>query len=145
VIDRGWPQYRRGIIPPEGTERVNGILTKLITFEPQTKGQEILHAEAFHQFNVFADIRRKRLHSVTSGLPAIVWYVVGIGALIGILLTGFFTFERFSLHLTLASLLWVFTGLVVFLLAAMDHPLRGGVSIGADAFSNVLNTLMTGP
>ncbi len=142
VIERGWPQYRRGIIPHEGTERVDDLKKRLIAFEPKTKGQEILHAEAIHQFNVFADIRRRRLHSMTSGLPSVLWYVVGIGALIGILLTCFFSFERLSFHLTISSLLWLFTGLVIFLIAAMDNPLRGEVSISADAFQSMLEALM---
>jgi hypothetical protein len=142
VIERGWPQYQKGNIPQEGTTRVTEFQKELFSFEPKTKSEEILHAEAIHQFNVFAEVRRRRIHNVTSGLPPILWQVVGIGALLGILMTSFFSFEKLSFHLVVAGILWCFTGLVVFLIAAMDYPLRGTVSISSESFQYLLRVLM---
>ena len=45
-------------------------------------------------------------------------------------------------HAILTGLLSAFTGLVIFLVAAMDFPFRGEVSIGAEAFEQVFATVM---
>src|SRR3954452_4041719 len=143
VIEEAWPAHRRGIIPEGGTDRVSAFQRRLMAFEPATKGQEILHAATLHQFNSFVEIRRQRLHHVTTGLPAALWYVVAVGAVLGIILTWLFSIDRFSVHLAVAGILSLLTGLVIFLIAAMDHPFRGGVSVSPEAFEIVQRRLMT--
>jgi hypothetical protein len=142
VIEDAWPAQRRGIIPEGGTARVSTFQRKLLTFEPATKGQEILHAATLHQFNVFVEFRRERLHHVTTALPPVLWSVVSVGAVIGIVLTWLFSIDRLSVHLAVAGLLSLLTGLIVFLIAAMDHPYRGDVSVSPEAFEIVQESLM---
>jgi hypothetical protein len=143
VIEEAWPAQRRGIVPEGGTARVSAFQQKLMTFEPATKGQEILHEGTFQQFNRFVEIRRQRLHHVTTGLPPALWYVVTVGAVLGIVLTWLFSIDRLSVHLSVAGLLSLLTGLVVFLIAAMDYPFRGEVSVSPEAFEIVQRSLMT--
>jgi hypothetical protein len=95
-----------------------------------------------HQFNSFVEVRRDRLHHVTTGLPAPLWCVVGVGAVLGIVLTWFFAIDRLSVHLAMAGILSLLTGLVVFLIAAMDHPYRGEVHVSPEAFEIVQRSLM---
>jgi hypothetical protein len=45
-------------------------------------------------------------------------------------------------HLILGGILSLFLGIVIFLIAAMDNPLRGEVSVGPDAFQLVYESLM---
>ena len=45
-------------------------------------------------------------------------------------------------HLIFGGALSLFLGLVIFLIAAMDNPFRGEVSIGPEAFQTVYDTLM---
>ena len=142
VIDEGWPAHRRGIIPEGGTDRVSAFQRKLMSFEPATKGQEILHAATLHRFNSFAEIRSQRLHHVSTGLPAALWYVVAVGAVLDIVLTWLFSIDRLGLHLAVAGILSLLTGLVIFLIAAMDHPFRGGVSVSPEAFEIVQRRLL---
>jgi hypothetical protein len=142
VIEEAWPAQRRGIIPEGGTARVSAFQRKLMTFEPATKGQEALHAATLHQFNLFVEVRRERLHHVTTGLPPVLWYVVAAGAVLGIVLTWLFSIDSLSAHLTVAGILSLLTGLVVFLIAAMDHPYRGDVSVTPEAFEIVQKSLI---
>jgi hypothetical protein len=142
VIEEAWPAQRRGIIPEGGTARVSAFQRKLTAFEPATKGQEILQLATLHQFNSFVEVRRDRLHHVTTGLPAPLWCVVGVGAVLGIVLTWLFSIDRLSVHLTVAGILSLLTGLVVFLIAAMDHPYRGQVHVSPEAFEIVQRSLI---
>jgi hypothetical protein len=141
VINDSWPDQRRGVVPVGGTHRVNKFLDDLLSFQAATRSEEIVHAETFRQVNTFLNLRRARLDSVTTGIPTVLWWVVGLGALINILLIAMLDMQL-SVHLVLGAALSVFLGLVIFLIAAMDNPFRGEVSIGPEAFQEVYDTLM---
>jgi hypothetical protein len=78
---------------------------------------------------------------VTVGIPPVLWWVVAIGALLNIALIWMFDME-IHVHLILGGMLSLFLGIVIFLIAALDNPLRGAVSVGPDAFGIVYDQLM---
>jgi len=141
VIEEAWPLQRRGIVPVGGTTRFSVFHKELTAFEPVTPGQEILHAEALHQFNQMVEIRRLRLNSVSTGIPNVLWYVVVLGAVVNIMLMWLLDM-RLIAHLFLGGCLAFFVGAVISLVAAMDYPYRGEVSVGPDAFQLVYESLM---
>ena len=141
VIEEAWPLQQKGIIPTGGTDRVDVFQASLMKFEPQTASQEIIHAEAFRQFNNFIELRRMRLCQVETGIPAILWYTVGIGALINALLIWMFDVKLPALIL-LGGLVMFFTATMVCLVALMDNPFRGEVSVTPRAFQLVYDGLM---
>jgi hypothetical protein len=69
VIEVAWPAQKRGVIPEGGTVRVTAFEEKLLYFQPQTRAEEILHAETLREFDEFVDDRHQRLESVSTGLP----------------------------------------------------------------------------
>jgi Protein of unknown function (DUF4239) len=125
VIEEAWPDQRRGVIPEGGTARVSAFQEKLLSFQPQTRAEEVLHAETIRQFSIFVDDRRQRLYSVSTGLPAVLWFVVGVGAVVNAVLTCLFDVKRLSVHLLLAGLMSLFVAQIVFMIVAMDSPFRG--------------------
>ena len=141
VIEQGWPEQRKGNIATGGSERVTAFFDDFIAFTPQDKREEIVHAEAFREFNNFVELRRERLANVTTGIPAVLWWVVAIGALLTIALIWLLDME-IHVHLILGGILSLFLGIVIFLIAAMDNPFRGEVSVGPDAFQLVYESLM---
>lgn len=142
VIDVAWPEQRHGIIPKANGENLSHFQQNLISFEPATEGQKILHAEAYKQFNQLVELRRMRLLSVNTGLSAPLWALVLIGGFITIAVTWFFHMRNQSMHLWMTMLLSVLLGLMIFLLAAMDNPFRGAISVSPDAFELVYDHLM---
>jgi hypothetical protein len=142
VIEEAWPAQQRGVIPEEGTARVTAFQERLLSFKPQTQAEGILHAETIGQFGVFVDYRRQRLHSVSTGLPAVLWFVVGVGAVLNAVLSCLFDVKRLSVHLLLAGIVSVFVAQMVFMIVAMDNPFRGEVSVGSHAFQLVQRSLM---
>jgi hypothetical protein len=140
-IERDWPQQQRGIVPSEGTHRLRQFTEDLLTFRPADLRDEVVHAETLRQVNNYMDFRRSRLNSVTVGIPPVLWWVVGIGAVIALLLVAMLDME-IHVHLILGAALSMFLGLVIFLIAAMDNPFRGEVSVTPDPFRQVYETLM---
>ena len=141
VIEKSWPLQRQGIVPAHGSDRVTKFFDDLLTFNPADKREEIIHAEALRQFNHFVELRRSRLANVTTGIPAVLWWVVVVGAVLNIVLIWLLDMEV-HVHVLLSGVLSVFLGVVIFLIAAMDNPFRGDVSVGPESFQLVYDSLM---
>jgi hypothetical protein len=142
VIDVGWPLQRRGIVPQNALGVVNTIQAHLATFEPASEGQKTLHADAYREFSRIVESRRTRLKSVTAGLPTSLWVVLLVGAVVNIAVTWFFHMRSQSMHFWMTVMFSGLLGLMIFLLAAMDNPFRGQISVGSEAFEMVYEQLM---
>ena len=141
VVLYAWPSQRKGIVPQEGNTRMIAFHEQLIRFEPSSRGQEILHAEALRQFNNYLEARRMRLFSVTTSIPGVMWAVVLVGALMNIALIWMFDMKLIN-HLFLGGILSAFMGLMIFLIASLDNPFRGELSISPAPFEDILTHLM---
>ena len=134
VIAQEWPAQTRGEAPEGGSPLLADFGQALAGFEPATVGQLALHAATLQALNHYVELRRERLFSVGTGLPAVVWWVLLLGAALNIALTYLFAVERLGVHLLLTLALAAFVALLIFLIAAMDHPFLGEFSVGPDAF-----------
>jgi hypothetical protein len=141
VIDKAWPAQRRGEVPQGSVQMMDEFQGVLMQFEPGTKGQEILHAEALRQYNDMILLRRQRINAIHAGIPGVMWYVVAVGAIINVVLILCFRM-RFDVHLVIGGVLSFFVGVVIFMIAAMDNPFRGELSVGPNAFELVYDSLM---
>ena len=142
VIDVAWPLQRRGIVPQNAASTLEALQTHLASFEPTTEGQKTRYAEAYREFDRIVELRRIRLKSVVAGLPMPLWSVVLVGAFVNIAVTWFFDMRSQSMHFWMTIMFSGLLGLLIFLLAAMDNPLRGEVSVGPEAFELVYKQLM---
>jgi hypothetical protein len=141
VIDEAWSLQRQGMVPTGGVKRIAEFQERLIRFEPQTKAQEALHDAAMRQFNSFFEHRRTRLNSVNSGIPALLWYTVAVGALINMIFIWSFDL-RLNAHLLYGGVISFFLATMISLIALMDNPFRGEVGVSAEAFQLVYDQLM---
>ena len=141
VIDTSWSLQHRGFVPLEAEKPVAAFQLLLVQFHPQDKSQELLHEETLRQFNNFYAYRRSRLYSVTSGIPAVLWYTIALGALINIVLIWLFDL-RLRPHLILGGLVSFYLATVISVIALLDHPFRGDLGVSSEAFELVYNQLM---
>jgi hypothetical protein len=142
VIEEAWPTQQRGVIPEGGTVRVTAFEEKLLSFQPQTRAEEILHTETLDEFDEFSDDRQQRLESISTGLPDVLWFLVAVGAVVNAVLICLFDVKRLSVHLLLAGIMVLFVSQMIFMIVAMDKPFRGEVSVGSDPFQLVQRSLM---
>ena len=141
VIGEEWPQLRKGVVPDDGRRKVLAFRTSLLSFEPQTPNQMIFHAETLREFDEYYEARRMRVHDVKSGIPAVMWYVVIAGAVLNIAIIWMFDMRILS-QLLLGGMLAFFMGTMIFLIAAMDNPYRGEVSVSTSAFEEAYEVML---
>ena len=133
---------QHGKVPQGGVVLMNVFQATLISFEPATDGQKILHAEALRAYNNMVQARRMRLDAVGTGLPGVMWAVILVGAVIGLCATFFFKVEDARLHGILVVLLAAFMGLVIFMILALDQPFRGDLGISSQSYQLIYDHLM---
>jgi Protein of unknown function (DUF4239) len=142
VIHEAWPLQQRGQVPSGGVERMNRFQDTLITFEPTTEGQKLLHGETLRAYNNMIQARRLRLDAVGTGLPGVMWIVILAGALISLSASFFFKVEDVRLHAILVTLLAMFIGLVIFMTLALDRPFRGDLGVRPEPYQLIYDHLM---
>lgn len=108
----------------------------MLAFEPKSRTEELIFAEALRQFNVFMEHQRVREQSIKAGIPAVMWYVVIVGAILNIGLLWLFDM-RFVTLMFLGGVLSFFLGAMILLIAMMDNPFRGAVSISVEPFEQL--------
>jgi hypothetical protein len=141
VIYVSWPQQREGLVPTGSGIFLDSFQKHLMSFQPHTMSEEINQAEVFKQYNVLLEYRRARLDAVSTGLPSSIWSLVIIGGLISIMVTFFFDTRSFSMHFWMTTLFSALLGLLIFLVATMDHPFRGKLSVSSRPLELVYHQL----
>ena len=141
TIEEGWEQQRRGIAPKGESVRSGLIVRTMLSFEPSKKSEEIIHAEALRQGNQRIQLSRARMSNITTGLPAVLWWVVAFGAVLNLVLIWMQDME-IHVHLILGAILASILATVIFLIAELDNPFRGEVAIGPDSLAGVYNGIM---
>lgn len=141
TIGEGWDEQRRGVVPLRGSKLITSVLQILLALNPGTEREKLIEQEALQQYNHKIELGRARLSSVTTGLPPILWWVVGFGALLNIILIWMQDME-IHVHMILGAILASILGAVIFLIAELDHPFRGEVSIGPESIARVYESVM---
>ncbi len=144
VIEKAWPAQRRGVIVNEGNRTVDEFESLLFVNEPKTEAMRILQAEVLKAFNELVELRRQRKEAVNQSVPGVIWAVILLGGALTIATSFCFQVQQFRLHLLLTTGLATMIGLLVFLIAALDQPYRGAVSIEPTAYQTVLDGVMSG-
>jgi hypothetical protein len=141
VIDKDWPAHRRGLVLMGGEHRLQAIRRTLLSFEPTTKTRETLQSEMLSYLDAMTVAREQRLSAVTAAIPGVLWYVVVVGALLTVMFMWMLHMNLTS-QILLGGVTALFLGIMLFLIFAMDRPLRGAVSVTPDSFQSVYDQVM---
>ena len=134
VIRVAWPAQRRGRVSAEGDAHVTAVQRTLVGFEPRTEGERTVHQEALRQFNVMVEHRRRRAESVSASIPGVLWAVVLYGAALVVALSYTFPVRAYGEHAWLTGVVTATMALLIFVIATLDHPYRGAVSVSPAAY-----------
>lgn len=140
VTDDSFADHAQGIRPRGEIGPIRDLYGTVISFEPQGSSQQALQAESLNRLGVLQDARHARLGSFSEGIPAILWWIVGVGAAITLLLICLFQIPL-KPHLTFGCLLAFYIGSMIFVIAAMDNPFSGADRVRPEAIQELLNSL----
>lgn len=141
VIDIEWPAQKKGQLVNNNSKRLSDIQAILLSFEPTTEGQKVMHAETEQAFHNLVQARRLRIDAVSAALTPVIWSVIWIGAAITIAVGFFFYIRDPKLHLVLTGLTAAFIGIVVFVIVINSRPFEGEFSIQPDSYQVLLDAI----
>ncbi len=137
IIDVSWPEQKRGILPVENSVNLDKFQKDLESFGPATEEQKTLVANIWREFDTLEKSRSIRLDSVITELPSPLWSLILIGGSICIVVTWFFHMESLSMHIWMTVFIASLLGLMVFMVAALDNPYRGKISVDPEPFERI--------
>lgn len=142
IIQQSWPLQRRGLLHDGESQLLLRLQNPLMSYEPITEGNKVIHQEAIRAFNSLVEFRRLRAESISGSVPVVIWYVVILGAFLTLTFSYLFIVKDIVFQGILISLLSAVIGLLIFLIAALDHPYWGEVSVSPTAYELVLEKVM---
>ena len=128
TIYKDWPAHREGVVLDGGFNRAGAMRQRLASFEPQTRGQEVLHAEVISAFQDFSAARQRRLTGTITEIPPVLWYAVFVGAAINLLLLVLLRI-RLVQQFALGTLTMFFLGVILVVIVTLDRPLKGEAAL----------------
>jgi hypothetical protein len=134
TVDVAWPAQAHDHITRGDSLFLRPFRLALNGYDPRTSGQVNLQSEAMRRFNDMLRLRRLRQDSVTEGLSVAVWGVLFFGAVLTIAVTWMFVITPRRAHVLLNTTLATVIGMLLFLIAAMDHPFRGSLRVTCEPF-----------
>jgi uncharacterized membrane protein len=111
----------------------------IMRLDPTTNAQQVLYYQGLERIHDLADARRERLLDAKEGIPAILWVVLLVGGVVVVGFTYLFGLENNTTHMLMVAALALIISLVLFTVATLNHPFKGDVRVGPDAFEQVLS------
>ncbi|MGD9543692.1 MAG: hypothetical protein AB7F41_04500 [Methylocystis sp.] len=126
--------------PNSASPGIKALFATLMSFQAKLKSEEIIQAEAFTRLNTLVEHRRYLIAAAGSGIPSELWRVVFLGSILLLGLMCIFDMEL-HVHLILSGAMGLFLGSVVFLIAALDNPFNGGLTVSPAPLQSALETI----
>lgn len=144
VAEHSFTEQARGVRPENETRFIHDIARTLNSFVPNAKNEEALQNQAMREFDDLQEARHSRLNNFDIGIPGALWWIVGLGAAINLLLICLLEFPL-KLHLAFGCLLAFFIGATIFVIASMDTPFSGRDRVAPGPIQRLLDVAETMP
>lgn len=142
VILVDWPLQASGSIPTVGAAELDQIQRVLFGFQAKTQNQAIIQSVAIEQYGEFVNARRYRINETRLSLPALLWALLWVGAVLNQILISLIEVKEILVHLIISGLISLFVAMLIYVTLALDHPFYGGLSISPIAFETLLTDTM---
>ncbi|MBV9108751.1 MAG: DUF4239 domain-containing protein, partial [Gemmatimonadetes bacterium] len=138
VINREWPATQEARESPETWRAIDRIADDVYTFRPSTPQEALVYPQLAQEIEEVLDARRDRLFLGERGVGTVTWIIIILGGMITVAFAAFFRMENSRAQLVLTSLTALMFGLMLFLIAATDHPLWGRMSVDPGPFQDLV-------
>jgi hypothetical protein len=141
VVDEEWPlmakdqpSSRAATLDLQLTESVN-------SFQPSSSAEQALYSQALQRMYELNQGRSLRLLYASTGLPPILWFVLGVLAVTILLFTYFLGMDSALLHILAVAALTVGLTFTMFTTITLDQPFGGDLRVSPQAFETVLTEI----
>lgn len=133
VVEDEWPRMAKGEESYEARRKLDALYHAAMQLVEQRRPG--IGVEVMQELGAITEARRARLHHSMGAVPAPLWVMLTVGALITVGFTFFFGMENLRAQSLMTGALAVIIFLGLFIIVAYDHPFLGAVSISPDALT----------
>lgn len=141
VINDEWPMMKRGEESQAAHDTGYELQTMLAQYKPTDPVQQMLQQRALDYAGLMLDDRRNRILSNRQGIPIILWATLLVLGAITIAFAFYFRVDRPNAQYIMVFALTMVIALTFSLIAELDYPFRGDVSVDPSAFEHVMRNL----
>ena len=139
VVDSEWDEMAQGQGESrEAGDALNAIWTAFRAMKPRTDSDIAFYSEAISSLHEVSELRRSRIESSRAEIPAAIWGVLIVGAVISVAFTYFFGVRSFAAQALMVSALAALIGLVLAVILALDLPFSGGISVSPGSMRDTI-------
>lgn len=120
---------------------ISELHQKIANYEAKAKDQPTGYPEAVSTFSEMIQARRMRVNGLDIGIPKALWFVIIGGAFLTIPITFFFHIPSLGTHLLLTGFYVVFLAGIISLIAELDNPMRGEISVSTEPYLKALKAM----
>ena len=140
VVEREWPRMAEQHEESRHTDvALNGVWDAYRALGTRAGEEPTFYEEGLKRLHDAVELRRERILSSEAQLPAPLWVVLIVGAIISVGLAAFFAVERLTPHTYMIAALATTVALVLFLILSLDLPFSGDVAVEPSAMEDALH------
>lgn len=139
VVGQEWRAMEKGEEIARGLPRP--LWDAVTQVQPRSTPEQISMDHALSELRNLTEHRRIRELQSRSRLPAILWAVLIVGAIITVVSSCLFGVENFKLHVVQVSFLAFLLALVLVAIGDIDSPFDGPVRVSPDGFRYAIETM----
>lgn len=134
IVTNECPRMRNGQkTGDEGDVILNEIMRNLINYKVASFEDALSKYNFSEKFSKIRSLRYSRIQKSAVFIDQNIWLVVIIGAMLVICINCFYE-TKLYLHMIAITLITLGACMVIFLIAALDHPFRGAISVECSGF-----------
>ena len=141
VINVEWPEMQRGGESLRAHNTAYEIETLVSSFKPKNLNQANLHSNAITLTQKFLDARRQRIHDNEEAIPSVLWAGMLFIGFVTIVFSYYFRVDRPGAQYLMVIALAGVISLTFSIMAELDLPFRGDVSVSSISFQQAYNTI----
>lgn len=141
VIVVEWPRMRRGRRSYLESPLLETADRDIRNLPANTLPLANIQAHMLNAIDTALADREMRLTMDSSGINAIMWMVLLLGAVVTVGFTYLFGFDQTLMQQLMIGGLSFLIAIVLFLTLALDYPFRGSIAVSPEAFRSLLATL----
>jgi tryptophan-rich sensory protein len=139
IVRSEWPQMSRFHRESrEADEALDRVWAAFRSVKPRTASDSAFYEQAISGLHTASESRRKRIATSGTGIPATLWIVLIVGAVISIAFTYLFGVKNLRVQILLVASLASLVGLVLALVLSLDLPFTGGMAVDPGAMENAV-------
>lgn len=143
VAEEEWPAMARGKQSAQADAMMEQIDAMIRHLDVKTLKQVDVHQQMLVAMDQSLRDRDTRLTMSATGINAVMWMVLVLGAVVTVAFTYLFGYKHGPMRNVMAGSLGLLIGLVLFLTVSLDYPFRGGITIGPEAFEDLHATFQS--